>query len=132
MSTCRVVRNGEGFQGRQGLQYFTGLSAESVGSKGLCMHLLEMPPGARANAHLHEGHETTIYVFEGEVEMLYGDELEQHLKVGEGDFLYIPAGVPHLPFNSSDRVARAVLARTDPNEQESVVLLPHLDGRLAK
>jgi len=132
MSTCRVVRNGEGFQGKQGLQYFTGLSAESVGSKGLCMHLLEMPPGVRAHAHLHEGHETTIYVLKGEVEMLYGDELEQHLKVGAGDFLYIPAGIPHLPYNSSDSMATAVLARTDPNEQESVVLLPHLDGRLAK
>ncbi len=41
-----------------------------------------------------------------------------------GQFLFIPAGVPHLPFNPSDsETCTAVLARTDPNEQESVVLL---------
>lgn len=45
-----------------------------------------------------------------------------------GEFLYIPPGVPHLPFNTSDEEAVAVLARTDPNEQESVVLLPELDA----
>jgi uncharacterized RmlC-like cupin family protein len=47
--------------------------------------------------------------------------------VKAGDLFYIPAGVPHLPANLSDQPASAVIARTDPNEQESVVLLPHLD-----
>ena len=41
---------------------------------------------------------------------------------------YIPAGVPHLPANLSDKPASAVITRTDPNEQESVVLLPELDA----
>lgn len=46
-----------------------------------------------------------------------------------GDFLYIPAGVPHLPANQSKtQPCIAVIARTDPNEQESVVLLPELDA----
>ena len=35
-----------------------------------------------------------------------------------------PAGMPHLPSNASDsEPCTVVLARTDPNEQESVVLL---------
>ena len=132
MSDCKIVRGGESFRGKQGLDYFRGLSAESVDSKGLCMHLVEMPPGARANAHFHENHETAIYVLEGSVEMLYGPHLEHRLEVSAGDFLYIPAQMPHLPYNPSDRPARAVLARTDPNEQESVVLTPHLDEALGK
>jgi uncharacterized RmlC-like cupin family protein len=46
----------------------------------------------------------------------------------KGDFLDIPAGVPHLPVNTrSTDMAVALLARTDPNEQEGVVLLPELD-----
>ena len=45
------------------------------------------------------------------------------MSAAAGDFVYIPAGLPHQPFNPSDRVARALIARTDPNEQESVVLL---------
>jgi uncharacterized RmlC-like cupin family protein len=44
-----------------------------------------------------------------------------------GDFVYIPAGMPHLPFNTSSTEALAVLSRTDPREQESVRLLPELD-----
>ena len=50
--------------------------------------------------------------------------------VHEGDYVYIPAGVPHQPFNPTERMARALIARTDPNEQESVVLLPESMGRV--
>jgi uncharacterized RmlC-like cupin family protein len=31
--------------------------------------------------------------------------------------------MPHQPFNPTDRPTRALIARTDPNEQESIVLL---------
>ncbi len=125
--TCQVVRTDDSYLGKQGLNYFVGLSAETVGAQGICMHLVKLPPGARANAHLHENHETAIYVLSGEVEMWYGKRLEHHLVIRAGEFLYIPAGEPHLPFNASQTEAVAVLARTDPNEQESVVLLPDLD-----
>lgn len=92
------------------------------------MHLVRIPPGVRVNAHLHQHHETAIYVLNGEVEMWFGERLEQHLSVRAGEFLYIPAGMPHQPYNASPSEAVAVLARTDPHEQESVVVLPELDG----
>ena len=126
--TCRVVRSTETYQGRQQTSYSAAISAESVGASGLCMHLLSIPPGARAKAHLHEHHETAIYVLSGEAGMWYGDQLQEHLTVRSGDFLYIPAGMPHLPYNlSGTEPALGVVARTDPNEQESVLLLPELD-----
>ncbi len=126
--TCAVVRTSSTYEGKQGLTYFAGVSAESVGSKGLCMHLLTIPPGGRARAHLHEHHESAVYVLSGEAEMWYGEGLRERVVVGAGDFLYIPAGVPHLPANlSRTEPCIAVLARTDPNEQESVVPLPELD-----
>ncbi|MFV9504195.1 MAG: cupin domain-containing protein [Oscillochloridaceae bacterium umkhey_bin13] len=130
--TCRVVRGEGTYDGKQGLTYQSGLSAETVGAQGVCMHLLRMPPGARAKAHLHENHETAIYMLSGRAAMWYGDQLEQHLEVGAGDYLYIPAGVPHLPYNPGDEEAVAILARTDPNEQESVVLRPDLEAQLAQ
>ena len=128
--TCHLVRPGNTYDGKQGLRYFEGISKEKVGSSGICMHILTMPPGARAKAHLHEAHETAIYVLSGEVDTWYGDNLEHHILVKAGDLFYIPAGVPHLPANLSDKPSSAVIARTDPNEQESVVLLPHLDARV--
>lgn len=130
--TCQVIRPDESYQGVQGLDYFVGVSAESVGAQGLCMHLLKFPPGARAKAHFHANHESAVYMVSGEVEMLYGDHLQHRAVVHAGEFVYIPAGVPHLPFNASESEAVAVLARTDPNEQESVVLLPELEKKVAK
>ena len=129
-ATCVVVRGDEkreAYAGKQGLSYLGGISAESAGATSICMHMLTIPPGGRANAHLHEGHETAIYILSGTSEMWYGEDLREHLILGASDFLYIPAGVPHLPANASDsEPCVAVLARTDPNEQESVVLRPDL------
>ena len=123
MSECVVIRGGKPFSGRQGLSYLEGISAESAGAQALCMHLLEMPPGAAALPHMHEAHETAILVLEGRARMRYGDGLSEELEVASGDFLYIPAGMPHQPSNAGDAPCRAVIARTDPDEQESVVLL---------
>jgi uncharacterized RmlC-like cupin family protein len=66
---------------------------------------------------------------EGRAVLWFGEQLESRVEVSPGDFLYIPPDVPHVPMNSSDiEWARGVVARSDPNEQESVELLPHLDG----
>ena len=123
MADCKVIRSKEGFHGKQGLDYFAGVSAESAGSRGICMHMLVMPPGAEAKPHYHAAHETAIFMLEGTTKLRHGPNLEHLDEVHEGDYVYIPAGVPHQPFNDSGAVARAIIARTDPNEQESVVLL---------
>lgn len=126
--TCQIIRPGSTYDGKQGFSYFEGIASETVGSTDICMHLLTIPPGGRAKAHKHENHETAIYVISGEAHTWYGDQLEQHVIVRAGEFFYIPAGVPHLPANLSDQPCTAVIARTDPNEQESVVLLPELES----
>ena len=128
-AACALMRAGAPFIGKQGLTYAPAISAETVGARGIHMQILTMPPGARAKAHKHEAHETAIYVLSGEAGMYYGDKLEQHMTTRAGDFVYIPANVPHLPYNAStSEPCTAVIARTDPNEQESVVLLPELDN----
>ncbi len=129
-ATGAVIRTSETYAGKQGLDYFAGISAQSVGAQGICMHLLTIPPGGRAKAHLHANHETAIYSLQGTAEMWYGEGLRERLTATAGEFIYIPAGMPHLPANpSATELAVAVLARTDPNEQESVELLPELDER---
>lgn len=128
VAECRLIQGGESFRGKQGLDYFSGVSAESSGSQAICMHLLEMPPGASAKPHYHEAHETVIFVLEGAAEMRHGPKLEHVMRTAAGDFVYIPAGVPHQPYNPSDEVVRAVIARTDPNEQESVILLEDVEA----
>ena len=128
-AVCAVVRAGAPIVGRQGFTYAPAISAETVGAAGLHMQLLTIPPGGRAKAHKHAAHETAIYVLSGAGGMYYGERLDQHLVARSGEFMYIPANVPHQPYNmSATEPCIAVVARTDPNEQESVVLLPELDA----
>lgn len=128
-AACRIVRPGANtYNGKQGFSYFEGLAKESVGSSGICMHLLTIPPGGRAKAHKHASHETAIYVISGESVMWHGERLEHKLTVKAGEMLYIPANMPHLPANLTGEPCTAVIARTDPNEQESVILLPELEA----
>jgi mannose-6-phosphate isomerase-like protein (cupin superfamily) len=53
---------------------------------------------------------------------------EHHAAAHAGDYVYVPAGVPHVPANLGSDVAVALIARTDPREQESVELRPELDA----
>jgi uncharacterized RmlC-like cupin family protein len=131
LNACTIVRSGDSFAGKQGLTYGAGISAETSNASALCLHRLSIPPGTRANAHLHEDHESAIFVIAGRGEFWWGMELEHHAEVAAGDFIHIPAGMPHLPANRGDEPMEAVIARTDPNEQESVVLLGHLDAKVA-
>jgi uncharacterized RmlC-like cupin family protein len=127
-AVCAVLKAGEPFVGKQGFTYAPAISAETVGASGIHLQMLTMPPAARAKAHKHESHETAIYVLSGLAGMWYGARLENHIVSRAGDYVYIPADVPHLPYNmSATETCTAIIARTDPNEQESVVMLPELD-----
>lgn len=128
LSECKLIRPKIPYDGKQGFSYIEGICQETVGSHAIAMMLLTVPPGGRAKAHMHEGHETAIFVLSGEVETFYGPNLEHRVFTRAGDMFYIPAGVPHLAVNrSATEPCTAVIARTDPNEQESVVLLPELE-----
>lgn len=112
---------------RQRLPYFVGISGQTVGATGLSMHLVVIPPGARAEPHVHVGYETGIYVLEGSVLTRWGAELEHEVVSRAGDFLFVPPGVPHEAINlSATEPARAVVARNHPAEQDLVE--PYVPG----
>jgi uncharacterized RmlC-like cupin family protein len=130
--TCKVIRSTADYQGKQGPTYAGAISAESVGSPGLWFGKITVAPGARTKAHYHEAHETAMFVVSGEADIWFGDELREHEVIRAGEYLYVPAGVSHVAVNGSKTEPMVVIAaRTDPNEQESVVLQPHLDVRVA-
>jgi uncharacterized RmlC-like cupin family protein len=105
----------------QKLPNFVGISAQTAGAGGISMNIVVIPPAARAQPHYHEGFETAIYLLKGEVETFYGEHLAKSVVNRQGDFIFIPAGVPHQPVNlSSEHEAIALVARNDPSEQESV------------
>ncbi len=106
---------------RQRLPNFVGISAATVGATGISMNLVIIPPGGSAEPHLHRNYETAIYLLKGRVETRYGPGLSQSVINEAGDFIFIPANVPHQPINLSDtEPAQALVARNDANEQEHV------------
>jgi uncharacterized RmlC-like cupin family protein len=116
-----TVRPGVTTDTLQRLPNYVGISETTAGSKGISMNMVVIPPGAKAKPHYHEGYETAIYMLKGRVETLYGDNLARSVVNEAGDFIFIPAGVPHQPVNLSDTdAAIAIVARNDANEQESV------------
>lgn len=124
-----VVAGQEAYRGKQGLDYTPGVSATSVGSRALWLGAVTIPPGGRTRAHIHEQHESAFYLSSGEeVELWIGERLEHRHLAHPGDYLYIPPGIPHVAVNRTSVPAHFVGARTDPSEQESVVMTPELDG----
>jgi uncharacterized RmlC-like cupin family protein len=133
--TCVVIRPDAVPDEHQGITLATGITRDTAGSKALCMNLVMLPPGTRGTPHFHSGHESAIWIAMGEAEVWHGPGLCGRTVVHPGDFLYIPAGIPHLPVNRSEtEMMVAVVARTDPTDRESVVVFdlpPHLDGLFA-
>ena len=120
--TVRAIRPDRAVDTLQRLPYFIGVSGHTVGATGMSMHLVVIPPGARAQPHIHVGYETGIYVIEGRVETRFGDGLSESIISEAGDFLFVPPGVPHEAINlSATEPARAIIARNDPAEQDKVV-----------
>jgi len=108
---------------RQQLPAFVGVSQTTAGATGLSMNVVMIPPGGAAEPHLHRGHETAIFLLKGRVETRYGPGLRKSVINETGDFIFIPADLPHQAVNLSDTdTAYAIVARNDPNEQENVLL----------
>ncbi|TVQ85182.1 MAG: cupin domain-containing protein [Chromatiaceae bacterium] len=123
MSTAEIitVRPEHSIDTKQRLPYFVGISGATAGTTGLSLNMVVIPPGARAEPHSHVGFETAIYLLQGQVETRYGEGLGRTVVNQPGDFVYIPAGLPHQAINlSATEPAIAIVARNDADEQEHV------------
>jgi uncharacterized RmlC-like cupin family protein len=124
-----VVRPPAETMSRQRLPYFVGISEATAGARGISMNLVVIPAGGAAEPHLHKGYETAIYLLQGRVDTRYGPGLRESVICEQGDFIFIAPDVPHQPVNlSGTDPALALVARNDPNEQESVVPYDPAEG----
>ena len=116
-----TVRPSETIDTIQKLPNYVGISGKTAGATGISMNVVIIPPSAKAEPHFHNGYETAIYLLKGNVQTFYGKNLSKSVINQQGDFIFIPDGVPHQPVNlSNTEEAIALVSRNDPNEQESV------------
>lgn len=127
-----VVDGAEPYTSVQGTVYAPGVCAETVGASGLFLGIVTLAPGQRTKAHVHAAHESAFYFLSGDaVELWTGDTLEHCALARPGDYLFIPAGLPHVAVNrSASAPAVFVGARNEPTAQESVQMRPELDARV--
>lgn len=125
-----VVPGSQPYTSTQGAVYTPGISAESVGATALFLGAVTLPPGRRTKAHVHARHESAFYLASGElVELWTGPRLEHCAVARPGDYLFIPAGMPHVAVNrSATQPALFIGARNEPTAQESVQMRPELDA----
>jgi uncharacterized RmlC-like cupin family protein len=69
-----------------------------------------------------------VYVIEGEAETHFGEELREIARARTGEYVYIPADMPHLVLNRSGAPCRALVAHSAADDQAGIVLLPELDA----
>ena len=124
-----VVRQSDAYSSTQGSRYAAGVSSETTGATALFLGLITLSPGQRTHAHVHEEHESAHYMLSGEeVELWTGQRLERRDVARPGDFLFVPAGLPHVAVNRGRTPAVFVGARNEATAQEGAHLLPELDA----
>jgi uncharacterized RmlC-like cupin family protein len=108
-----------------GMQRSSAISGSTVGAEGLWMGETHISPGMVSGNHHHGESETAIYVVSGHPVFVFLDDTgetprEVRLLTQPGDYVYVPAWVPHREENPDpDNEAVVVLARST---QEAIVV----------
>ena len=64
--------------------------------------MFEVKPGARTSIHHHGEQQTIAYVLSGVCEVRWGANGECGASAEAGDFIHVPAFLPHMEINPSD------------------------------
>jgi uncharacterized RmlC-like cupin family protein len=65
--------------------------------------LFEVGPGSRTGIHHHGEQETIAYVLSGLCEIRWGETGESVARATAGDFIHVPAFLPHMEINPSQQ-----------------------------
>jgi uncharacterized RmlC-like cupin family protein len=77
--------------------------------------LFKVDPGARTGIHHHGEQNTIAYVLDGVCEIRWGERGEFAAIAHAGDFIHVPAWLPHMEINPSETSAfRWVVVRSTP------------------
>ena len=119
----RVVR-GDELDGNTpqtpGMNRAAAITAARAGAEKLWAGTVIIDPAAKTGAHHHGSLESVIYVVSGRARMRWGERLEYMAEAGPGDFIYVPAFVPHQEINARpDAPLSCVVVRSGRNQWSS-------------
>ena len=86
----------------KGMNRQVAISGGRSGSQRLWAGTNHIRPGELTGPHHHGELESVIYIISGHALMRWGERLEYITKAGPGDFLLVPAWMPHQELNASE------------------------------
>jgi len=103
-----------------GMSRAAAINFARVGAQKIWAGTVHIHANAKTGAHHHGALESVIYVLKGRTRLRWGNRLEYVAEAGPGDFIFVPAYVPHQEINAStDETLECILVRSD---NEAVVV----------
>ena len=99
----------------RGMVRSPGIVPRTDGASKIWLGLVTAAPHEEGPPHHHGEAETAAYVLKGKVRVYFGEDFKEFIDAGPGDFLFVPAYVPHIEANPFDEPQEAVLARSPDN-----------------
>lgn len=100
----RIVRPDQfdlGTTQTSGSQRRAAIAPEVGVTSALWGGIFEVEPGARTGVHHHGCQETVAFVLSGRCEVRWGENGEFTALAAAGDFIHVPAFLPHMEINPS-------------------------------
>lgn len=118
MVDCRVIHPNEleTEVSSGAMTRLAGVSESLVGSTGIHLAIASIQAGCASSPHYHVNCESAIYVLKGQGRFLTGNNLENSLTIGPGDFIYVPQNSVHQPINDGLEPMELIVARNTPVE----------------
>lgn len=108
-----------------GILRLAAINSDLSSSSQICAGIMIAQPHSASSVHHHGEQETVIYVLAGNGQVRWGRYGESSETVRPGDFVFIPAHLPHQELNPTAETVTWVVIRSGP--QPVVVNLPGFD-----
>jgi uncharacterized RmlC-like cupin family protein len=84
-----------------GAHRISGVSRENTAVSKLWFGKVINEPGFRSTPHDHGVAETGGYILRGDARIYFGEDFQEFVDLHEGDFVFVPANLPHVEANMS-------------------------------
>ncbi len=98
-----------------GMERKPGIDSNTVGANKIWLGHVTCAPNTMGPPHHHGEAETAAYVLKGRIRVYFGEDLKEFVEAGPGDFIFVPANMPHIEGNPYDEPAEAILSRGPDN-----------------
>jgi len=92
-----------------------GIDSNTAGAKKIWLGKVTCAPNTLGPPHHHGEAETAAYVISGSIRVYFGEDFQEYVDAGPGDFIYVPANTPHIEGNVTGEPAEAILSRGPDN-----------------